>query len=93
MYIADFDLTYPLREFRASHTRQLYKEQPFGITWQKGLFLLFLNETLLASFRRLHHSPEFFFLSLDLFIFFLSWFSLFSFFMSYYRWANLSETD
>ena len=61
MYIADFDLTYPLREFRASHTRQLYKEQPFGITWQKGLFLLFLNETLLASFRRLHHSPEFFF--------------------------------
>ena len=46
----------------------MYKEQPFGITWQKGLFLLFLNETLLASSRRLHHSPEFF-LSLDLFIF------------------------
>ena len=57
-----------LRDFRVSHTHQLYKEQPFDITWDNELFLLFLNETLLASFRRLHQNPEFL-LSLDLFIF------------------------
>ena len=90
-YIADFDLTW---EFRASHTHQLYKEQPFGITWKNKLFLLFLNETLLASSRRLHQSPELL-LSLDLFIFssFVHGSVLFFFFVSYHWWANLPKTD
>ena len=65
-----------------SHTL-IVQGATFWHNLEKGAFLLFLNETLLTSFRSLHQSPELL-LSLDLFIFssFVHGSVCFSFFMS-----------
>ena len=63
--------------------------KPFGIVWKKEHFFPFLNEALLAYFRRLHQSPELLCRQISLFLSFIHG----SIYFSFFPWANLSETN
>ena len=83
-----------LRDFRVSHTHQLYKEQPSGITWKKELFFTIFKRGTASVFKETPPEPWVSFVAWS--VYFLSFVDgsvYFSLFMSYYWWANWSETD